>query len=106
MEIQVPDFENYLWPRGSGVVCDAAGRRVKDGLYRLRQYFIDKNGTLVRNAAGRLIHVLHDDRGQPVLDEKGHAIFVEVDVGAEHLDWRGRPLLKLLKEETEEPPGR
>jgi hypothetical protein len=93
-QIMARVFESHPAPWGSGVVHDADGRPVKDGPYRLRQYFIDKNGNHVRNAAGRLIHLLVDDRGQPVFDEDGHSIFVEVEVGPEHLGSRGERLIK------------
>ena len=63
---------------------DASGRTFQQGR-AVRQYFIDRDGHPVLTTDGRPVHLLLDDRGEPVRDEHGKGIIgpVEVPPGCE-----------------------
>jgi predicted DNA-binding transcriptional regulator AlpA len=65
-------------PWGSAVFHSPGGP-VRQGV-ALRQYFIDRDGNPVLTTDGRPVHLLIDDEGRLVLDERGQPILTAVDV--------------------------
>ncbi len=68
--------ENTPW--GSRVFQDERGQPFEDGLV-LRQYLIDSSGAPIHTTDGHLVHILYDDKGEPVTDDRGVVTYVVVD---------------------------
>jgi len=65
-------------PWGSHPFLDADGRGFLEGR-AVRQYFVDADGEMVRTTDGRFVHILFDERGQPVRGADGLPVLVAVD---------------------------
>jgi ATP-dependent Clp protease ATP-binding subunit ClpA len=69
-------------PWSSIVLSDDTGMPIKQGR-NLIQYFVDKDGALVRTTHGDLVHVMFDDRGR-IVYEGGRPRLVPVRLPAGH----------------------
>ncbi|PZR70262.1 MAG: hypothetical protein DLM66_04575 [Candidatus Dormiibacter spiritus] len=74
-----PDGVDHLdrRPWTSDVATDDHGRPIKRGA-ALVQYFVDRDGSVVRATDGRLVHLLVDERGR-LVSQAGAPILVAVD---------------------------